>query len=508
MENPTITRAALGRIASLGDIYDARKDDFIRIPIFKKKIPNEALTATDNHFADIVFIHSDTFTEKFSKLDVKAELQVSVLCGLLTLEGSGCYLSDEKTSARSVRSSLLYNLKTKEESLNIYHEDLKDAFSIDAIKSGIGTHLVVGISWGANCLLSCEYRNIEAKDNKEIEGSLTAQLKKASMAISGNAGVQFTNGDQDINFDIRIFGDVLPQNQDLPTTIEGGINLMKQMPTLLENCNQGRGKPLSYRLFPISSLTSYLNCSIQPDSMIKMLEEDCLLRIVHLFEDMSKTRQELADFYQDAVDNKVCLVPEDLSSITNFKREFAVDEIKFRKTLSSTLTSIRSGKSNVSSIDDHIEQYKSCNFSPVNFSSQLTKWEHIIRKIAFTKSLRTFGAKYIGFGKSLDDEILRNFESKIFVLYFKEVAKIESMNVWSDNRQLFLKQMKKGGNKYFAVDCDVHPDLWPAIGLSIQVFVNGTCVTENLLANLEFLMDETCGTDMDQMPDETSTTNL
>ncbi|XP_037049902.1 neoverrucotoxin subunit alpha-like [Bradysia coprophila] len=508
MENPTITRAALGRIASLGDIYDARKDDFIRIPIFKKKIPSDCLTSTDNHFADIVFIHSDTFTEKFSKLDVRAELQVSVLCGLLTLEGAGCYLSDEKTSARSVKSSLLYNLKTKEESLNVYHEELKEAYSIDAILSGIGTHLVVGISWGANCLLSCEYRNVEAKDNKEIEGSLTAQLRKASLAISGQAGVQFTNVDQDINFDIRIFGDVLPQNEDLPTTIEGGINLMKQMPTLLENCNQGRGKPLSYRLFPISSLTKYLNCQIQPDSMIKVLEEDCLLRIVHLFEDMSKTRQELADFYQDAVDNKVCLVPEDLSSITNFKREFAVDEIKFRKTMSTTLTAIRSGKTDVVALEELIDQYKSCNFSPVNFSSQLTKWEHIIRKIAFTKSLRAFGAKYIGFGKSLDDEILRHFESKIFVLYFKESAKIQFMNVWTENRQLFLKEMKKGGCKYFAVDCDVHPDLWPAIGISIQVFVNGTCVTENLLADPDFVVEKCCAENDDQLPLENSTTNL
>lgn len=503
MENPTITRAALGRIASLGDIYDARKDDFIRIPIFKKKIPTECLTSTDNHFADIVFIHSDTFTEKFTKLDVKAELQVSVLCGLLTLEGAGCYLNDEKTSARSVKSSLLYNLKTKEESLNVYHEELKDAYSIDAIQSGIGTHLVVGISWGANCLLSCEYRNVEAKDNREIEGSLTAQLRKASLAISGQAGVQVTNVDQDINFDIRIFGDVLPQNEDLPTTMEGGINLMKQMPTLLESCNQGRGKPLSYRLFPISSLMKYLNCSIQPDSMVKVLEEDCLLRIVHLFEDMSKTRQELADFYQDALDNKVCLVPEDLSSITNFKREFAVDEIKFRKTLSTTLTAIRSGKTNVTSLEALIDQYKSCSFSPVNFSGQLTKWEHIIRKIAFTKSLRAFGAKYIGFGKSLDDEILRHFESRIFVLYFRESAKMHSMSVWAENRQLFLKEMKKGGCKYFAVDCDVHPDLWPAAGISIQVFVNGTCVTENLLA------DPGCCTEMEeQLPLETSTTSL
>lgn len=210
--------------------------------------------------------------------------------------------------------------------------------------------------------------------------------------------------------------------------------------------------------------------------------------------------EELHDFYQDAVENKVCLLPEELSSITNVKREFAVDEIKFRKAMSSTLTSIRSGKANVSSLEELFEQFKSGNYSPLNFSTQFTKWEHIIRKIAFTKSLRAFGAKYIGFGKSLDDEILRNFESKIFVLYFKEAAKMESMNVWTDNRQIFLKEMKKGGNKYFAVDCDVHPDLWPKIGISIQVFQNGTCVTENLLADPNFLTE--------QLPDETSTTEL
>ncbi len=79
MDQNKLSRAALGNVAVLGELYDARKDDFVGIPIFNQKIPEAALTLTDNDFSDIHFIHSDTFADKFSKFDVSAELRVRTI---------------------------------------------------------------------------------------------------------------------------------------------------------------------------------------------------------------------------------------------------------------------------------------------------------------------------------------------------------------------------------------------------------------------------------------------
>jgi hypothetical protein len=79
MEN--LSRAALGHVASLGDLYDARTDNFINMSIFDQNIPESAVTISDNQGIDFELVHSDTYSEKFSKLGVKAELQVLKLQG-------------------------------------------------------------------------------------------------------------------------------------------------------------------------------------------------------------------------------------------------------------------------------------------------------------------------------------------------------------------------------------------------------------------------------------------
>jgi hypothetical protein len=70
------SRAALGHVAKLGDLYDARTDNFIKMSIFNQKIPESALDIKDNHFTDFKITHSDSYSKKCSLLDVKAELQV------------------------------------------------------------------------------------------------------------------------------------------------------------------------------------------------------------------------------------------------------------------------------------------------------------------------------------------------------------------------------------------------------------------------------------------------
>ena len=80
-----MSRAALGTVAKLGDLYDSRKDDFVGVTIFNQKIPDEALTISDNHFSDIRFIHSDTFSDKFYKMNISAELQVRFISAFASI---------------------------------------------------------------------------------------------------------------------------------------------------------------------------------------------------------------------------------------------------------------------------------------------------------------------------------------------------------------------------------------------------------------------------------------
>ncbi len=78
MDTSSISMAALGRVAHLGFLYDARTDQFINSSIFNQEIPESAQEHCDNNFTDIQLIYKDKFSEKFAKLNVNAELRVRI----------------------------------------------------------------------------------------------------------------------------------------------------------------------------------------------------------------------------------------------------------------------------------------------------------------------------------------------------------------------------------------------------------------------------------------------
>ncbi|CAG7734109.1 unnamed protein product, partial [Allacma fusca] len=124
----------MGSVAKLGDLYDARRDKFCGISILKDSAPDSAIQTRDNPFSDTKYFHSDKYSDKFDKLDVKAELKLSVLCGLFSLKGSGRYFRDEKSSKRAVRCTLMYNICTKIEELSIFNDALKECIELDALQ--------------------------------------------------------------------------------------------------------------------------------------------------------------------------------------------------------------------------------------------------------------------------------------------------------------------------------------------------------------------------------------
>jgi hypothetical protein len=71
-------------------------------------------------------VGNNTYSEKLNLLNIKGELQLSILAGLIKLEGYGKFLEDKKESVRSVQSSLLYNILTKKESLESVQKSISE----------------------------------------------------------------------------------------------------------------------------------------------------------------------------------------------------------------------------------------------------------------------------------------------------------------------------------------------------------------------------------------------
>ena len=157
-----LNRPALGNTACLGDLYDARTDRFCNLSILLRALPDQVIQCTESPFVDLKFIYSEAVREKLAKLGIEGSISLSILAGLVPLEGSGKYLQEEIQAEHAVRSTLLYSVGTKVETVNVHHEDFPSYVSARALGDQDGltacgaTHVVTKIDWGAKVLVTLE----------------------------------------------------------------------------------------------------------------------------------------------------------------------------------------------------------------------------------------------------------------------------------------------------------------------------------------------------------------
>ena len=300
----TISREALGRIARLGDLYDATSDNFCGVSIFQEQLPphSPAITTTDNHRIHSKVQITSSLNDKLSALEVEADLKLSVLAGMIKLGGSAKYLNEKKNSKKSAECVLVYKAKTVVEQLQLFDDEVKKRISLDALKYREATHVVVKIYWGANCTVRVTDDNSEQKDKKEVEGNLKAHVERLKKAfkISGEAGVKFTEDEKTAfnKFSSEIFGDILPDSSDkVPTTFENAVEMIRKMPLLIQNSNNGNGIPLTYVMFPLSSpaFRNFLRVSDLEHQTFRKLEEEGIAQVIRLYDHILEFTQEARD---------------------------------------------------------------------------------------------------------------------------------------------------------------------------------------------------------------------
>ncbi|PKY55550.1 hypothetical protein RhiirA4_504556 [Rhizophagus irregularis] len=182
-----ITRKSLGRGAFIGSLYNVSNDTFCGTTIFKSKYPDDSIRKVDISHTEILYEYENTYKEKFNKLDVEAELKLSVLTGLIPLEGSGKYLNDEKDSLKSVKGTLIYKITSVEENLVIHRDDVKACISTDVFTNNQNaTHVVIGIKWGAAIMASFECKDTNEENRSHVEGALKCHFEKIKISGGGH----------------------------------------------------------------------------------------------------------------------------------------------------------------------------------------------------------------------------------------------------------------------------------------------------------------------------------
>ena len=131
MSSAILTRPALGRVASLGSLYNAHAEGFIDKNLFIGDLPPGSVKTTQRHAVDMKPIKSDRYEDKFRTFGMDAGVAASFLSGLVDVHGAAKYLLQERKSDRvlRLRFSLNYAITTVEETLDLTASGLKEVSS-------------------------------------------------------------------------------------------------------------------------------------------------------------------------------------------------------------------------------------------------------------------------------------------------------------------------------------------------------------------------------------------
>lgn len=431
---PTLVRPALGEAACLGALYDARTDSFVQLSALKNRPPPKAITTTDNHDSDIKYTSQDSFKDRLSNLGIGAQLGASFLAGLVAVDGSGKYLLERRDTNLVAQRSLIYNIKTVSEKLELQAKEVEEIISWEAVDTGAATHVVTEIIWGSRNIITAKQTFSHTDNAEAIIGALDARLGCwRSFRPSGQMQGSFsdTNQSADKSLEITVFGDALANDGLVPTDLNSVGNYLKNVQTYITGANNGKGKPLIYKLMPLSLLASVLNRETSIPLTIECLETDSFEKFVQVFDDLASVRQQLNDYQTLLQQHRDYIPPDHIRTIGDRISEVKNIETRLQGDYARKLQAIRSGSAEIIELWQLLEEFGLGN-SKVRELVDITSGS-FKEKIRLLDVLVAQGAKYIGFNdKSLDLELGATPDVDIHVLHFSDASKTHT-ELWKQN---------------------------------------------------------------------------
>ncbi|KAH0556291.1 hypothetical protein GP486_005782 [Trichoglossum hirsutum] len=486
-----LKRPALGQTATLGALYDARRDAFIPLSLLKGPPLEAVVMKTEIHTSDVKVSRDDTYEEKFSKMGLNAALGASFLAGLVSVDGSGRYLTDTRDSNLVIQAALHYNVTTVHEKLNFACDALRDLLALDNVDGSVATHVVAEISWGTQSIVTAKHRMLEGEDRTEIGDSLVAEFEKLRPTNASSDGKSLNKKGEERafenSFEVTIYGDVLADDGLLLADFDSAYKFISNVPKYIMGANGGKGKPLTYTLLPIGLLSFFLPIEVQAGTAVTELSVQCLEKFVRLFDEFRSTQRTLNDYFTYISSRQFCVPPDHIRAVADWLNSARTAGKAIRSEYANVLQETRAGSADAGKLCHLLEEFQSGKSAPEGVTALTKKYAE---KLEFVDILMEKGARYIGYnGLSLDDELQKNQFGDVYTFHFSEQARREG-DVWTDNVHLLLDLLQDGGGSklVLVVDCDVKGDMLERPYISH--WRNCRIVTDDVLIEQRFLADK------------------
>ena len=239
----------LGRSFRLGILYDCRSDH---------PLPNETIwceselkkdcTKTSKAVSRFDIITSDI--PPVDALGVEANSKLSYFAGLIKesdVSGSAKYLYNYKSSKQQARVAIRYKYLSHTERI-----DQKLLTNYQLSSEVVGTHIVTGLSYGAEAIFIIDQEVADCKKYQQISKELQEEAVQFCNALNEQCDVDLLQLPMVQESKVSYFGDI--QTQEKLSTFHDVARFCKNLPNLFIGKNNHNLFPKQAYLHPLSTL--------------------------------------------------------------------------------------------------------------------------------------------------------------------------------------------------------------------------------------------------------------
>ena len=392
---------SLGRSHSLGSLYDARNEEFTKTSIFKKQIKNEASDINDAPGTFCDYVSSDSYDNKFQKMNINGALKLSFLTNLdanMQLK----FLSNEKRTNKTVTATLIYKVTTKNETLRISDENMNNYIvdSLDCEKNA--THYVTEIKWGGNLFATFEVLtsviNSAVSSEASAQVSLSEVLKELVDSVGANSNFKVAIDAKSSTQAETVFqkckilfeGDVAIST--IPKNMEDIVKLLNDVPNDIRKWNDGKGKQIEYTLKPIEYINKKFNKSLKISSFIIKIDEVTIRTVEDIFEQYRTLQGDFNDFIEELNSNGEIISKEKITEVNDFYRHLSLRITDFRGKIREKLLKVRKNEEHENTFYELLNQYKDDSWK-INYQPHSN--QELREKIEHVKEMKKAGFNYL-----------------------------------------------------------------------------------------------------------------
>ena len=362
---------ALGRPFDLGMLYDRRSDQLIiGKTLWSLDYLSRAVNTITKPYTNSEVLAEDTIEDKTSALNIEGSIKLSLLGGLVNIQGAAKYLDDRKTSSHHSRVVLKYETTTELKQLTMEHLGPGKVQYPEVLDQDIATDVVVGILYGAEAFLIFDQEVSKDESEKEVHGNMEVLVKALpGISIDGRGDITKEQKKKTEKMRCKMYGDF--RTEESPTTYEEAVRVYKQLPSLIGDKGQNAVAVQVY-LRPLSEIDS------KGQRMVREISANYISKTCEIQEHIQCIESKCSDLMREDVCSSFPRVKKQLSS---FKSNISRYKIFFQKKLLPLLPSIRGGGAEESALGDIFEEKERSPFAQTRIDAWIVEKEKEMKRL-------------------------------------------------------------------------------------------------------------------------------